>query len=130
MSDLQVPIDVVSNYPLIKQLTNPRADFCSLILSFLLPLSYCDKVGWVCIIFFLFSGTRRRRVGTNFRKGCPNGRNPRERERERERNAVSKLGTRKKTKVCFDRCWGKYHLYSSSGGRFSLLGIQNRQVRG
>jgi hypothetical protein len=96
MSDLQVQIDVVSNYPLIKQLTNPRADFCSLILSFLLPLSYCDKVGWVCIIFFLFSRTRRRRVGTNFPKGCPNGHNPRERERERGRNAVSKLGTRKK----------------------------------
>jgi hypothetical protein len=79
------------NYLLIKQLTNPRAAFCSLTFflpSFLLPLSRCNEVGRVCINF-LSSGTRRRSVETKFPKEYPNGRNPKEREeRQREKRGI------------------------------------------
>jgi hypothetical protein len=61
---------------------------------------------------------------------CPNGCNPKERQRERQREKRGiKTRYEEKNLGLFRPVLGKYHLYSS-GGRFSLLGIQNRQVRG
>ncbi len=87
---LQVQIDVVSKLS-ADQATNKSTCcflfFDFLLLSFLLPLSRCNKVGRVCILF-LSSGTRRRSVETKFPKGCLTTdatikRERREREREK-----------------------------------------------